>query len=89
MTPSVDNELSRARRSLAWRRWTAVITTSATGIVLVALAARLATAAAVAVALFASVATAAAAWRAAAEDRRGRHLLDVPRARGAGAPQER
>ena len=35
VTPSVDNELVRARRGLAWRRWTPVITTSATGVVLV------------------------------------------------------
>jgi hypothetical protein len=89
MTPSVDSELSRAKQSLAWRRWTAVITTSASGIVLVALAARVATAAAVVVALFTALATAASAWRAAAEHRRWRHVLDVPRARRASAWQER
>jgi hypothetical protein len=77
VTPPADNELTRARRGLAWRRWTSVLTTAATGVVLVALAARVGAAAAVATALFAVVALGAAAWRAAAEDRRWRRLVDV------------
>jgi len=76
MTPSADNEITRARRGLAWRRWTSALTTAATGVVLVALAARVSGAAAVATALFAVVAVGAATWRAAAEDRRWRRLVD-------------
>ena len=89
MTPSVHNELSRARRSLAWRRWTAVITTTGTGVVLVALTARLATQAAVVVALLVAVAIGAAAWRAATEDRRWRRALGVTRSRDGRVRQER
>lgn len=89
MTPSVDNELSRARRGLAWRRWTAVLTTIVTGVVLVALAARIGTGAAAVVAVFVVVAVGAAVWRAAAEDRRWRRALGFTRARAARPRGER
>jgi len=89
VTPSVDNELVRARRGLAWRRWTPVITTSATGVVLVSLAARGGTGAAVAVALFVVVAIGAAISRAAAEDRRWRRALGFARGQSARPRRER
>lgn len=76
MTPPANNEVTRARRGLARRRWTSVLTTAATGVVLVALAARVSGAAALATASFTVVAVAAAAWRAVAEDRRWRRLVD-------------
>lgn len=85
MTSPADNELTRVRRGLAWRRWTAVITTTGTGIVLVALAARVGAGAALATALFVVVAVGAAAWRAAAEDRRWRRAVAATHAGGAGS----
>jgi len=66
-----------------------VITTGGTGVVLVALAARIGTGAAVAVALFAVVAVGAAVWRAAAEDRRWRRALRVTRGPAVGPRGER
>lgn len=75
MTPAIDNPLTRARRGLRGHRWTAVITTAGTGVVLVALAARIGTAA-VAVAVFAAAALAMAVWRAATGDRRWRRALE-------------
>jgi len=76
MTPPANNEVTRARDGLARRRWTTVLTAAATGIVLVALAGRVSGAAALATGLFTLVAVAAAAWRAAAEGRRWRRLVD-------------
>ena len=84
MTPAADNELTRVRRGLASRRWTAVITTSGTGLILVALAARLATAAAVAAALLVAIAIGAAVRRAATQDRQWRRVLSTTRADAAG-----
>ena len=89
MTPSADNELSRARRSLASRRWTAVITTTGTGVVLVALTARMTTEAAVAVAVLVAVAIGAAVWRAATEDQRWRRALGAARSGGGRVREER
>ena len=79
MTPPAANDLGTAKRAQASRRRTAVLTTAGTGLVIVALAARLGQAAAIAAAVFAGAAVAAAAWRAAAEDRRWRHAFDVAR----------
>lgn len=69
MSPASDNPLSTARRDLRVQRWTAVLTTAGTGVVLVAFAARLGTPAAVAAAVFAAAALAMAVWRAANGDR--------------------
>ena len=75
MTVASDNPLTRARRGLRVHRWTAVITTAGTGVVLVALAARADTVAAVAVTDLAATALAVAIWRAASGDRRWRRAL--------------
>ena len=79
MTPPVANQLSTVKRAQASRRWTALLTTAGTGLVVVALAARLGRAAAIAVAVFAAAAVIATAWRVAAEHRRWRHAFEAAR----------
>jgi hypothetical protein len=76
MTPSQNTDLRHAGRSLARRRWTAVVTSAGIGTVLVALAARLGPAAAVAATLFAVAAT---VWLAVTEDRRWRRAFGTVR----------
>ncbi|QYG94264.1 hypothetical protein HC251_18690 [Iamia sp. SCSIO 61187] len=87
MTYPAENELTFAQRGLAWGRWTAAITTTGAGIVVVALVARVGAAAAVATAVFVVVAVGAAVWRAAAEGRRWRRALGRARSGGARSPQ--
>jgi len=80
MIPPVGNALTTFRRGEAQRRWTAVLTTAVTGVVLVSLASRLGAAAAVAGALFAATTVTAAVWRAIARRRRWRQTVDTSRA---------
>ena len=86
MTSSpLDDPLRVARRGLRTQRWTSVITTAGTGVVLVALASRLGAAAAVTAAIVVVAATALAVRHALAGDRRWRlatHLNRSPAAEG-------
>ncbi|MGE3449341.1 MAG: hypothetical protein AB7H92_17375 [Microbacteriaceae bacterium] len=79
MTPSENTDLRHVGRSLARRRWTAVVTSAGIGTVLVALAARLGPPAAVATALFAVAAVAANVRLAVGEDRRWRRAFGAVR----------
>jgi hypothetical protein len=87
MTPSENTDLRHVGRGLARGRWTAVVTSTGVGTVLVALATRLGPAAAVATALFAVAAVAATVRLAVTEDRRWRRAFstlrndDIPTAR--------
>jgi len=89
VTHFADNELTRARRGMAWRRWTRVVTTVATGAVLVSLAARIGSGAAAAVALFVVLAIGAAILQAAADGRRWRRALRFARSQAARPRRER
>jgi len=80
--PSFDDRLGRARWGLRVHRWTTVITTAATGVVLVAFASRLGSASAVAAAALAAAALALAVRRAVAADRRWRHAIPSSSRRG-------
>ena len=73
----LDHALPVARRGLRAQRWTTVITTTGTGVVLVALASRLGAAAAVTVAVVVAAAIGVALRNAVAGDRRWRRATHI------------
>lgn len=83
-TPALDDPVSTARRGLRVHRWTTVITTTGTGVVVVALASRLGVAAAVAAATASSAASARAVRHAVVGDHRWRRAMDIGGCPGAG-----
>lgn len=85
----LDDPLRSARRELRAHRWTTVITTASTGVVLVALASRLGGASTIAVAVLAAAAVVHAVRRAAAGDRRWRRATQITRAGRAPDGEER
>ena len=85
--PPADDPLGRARRGLRMHRWTTVITTMGTGVVLVALASRLGVAVAVTVAIIVVAATGLAVRHAVAGDRRWRRAMQGRRNPGADGPE--
>ena len=87
MDTSDHSTLRDIRRGEAGRRWTSVVTSAGVGIVLVALATRLGTAAAVVTTLFVVVATAAAVRTAVTQDDRWQRAFDALRNDGAGHGQ--
>lgn len=82
-TPTHDGTLDTARRGLRTWRWTAVITTAGTGMVMVALASRVGDASAVVAGILAATAFVLAILRALTTDRRWRQAMSSTRTRPA------
>lgn len=76
-----DDALGVARRGLRAQRWTTVVTTTGTGVVLVALASRLGAPVAVAVAVVVVAAIGVALRNAVAGDRRWRRATHIDHSR--------